>query len=556
MIGGGRSRRELVVASVVLLAATLVVTWPLAAHLTDRLTGSWDSFFGAWRLAWIADSAVSRELHFFNAPIFYPEPRALAFSDAILIPGLVFAPLRYLGLSPLTAYNIALVAAFVSSGLALYALARRLGVRWEAAIVGAVIYSLAPYRLDHLDHLEMQMAMWMPIGLLLWHSASERASVAAAAGAALSVALQWLSCIYYGILFAPVFAIGIAIEWTAIPKGRRARVFAAMAAAAVAGLVAIWFYSQPYLANRDLTGDRLAPEIARYSATLSSYFAVHPHNALYGGVSLLTSEYETRIFPGAIALILTGAGLIGGPWNRRRLAYVAMGLMAFDLSLGANGLLFPLLREYAVPYRGLRAPARAGVIVLMVVSVIAAQGMSWILDRTRAGSLRSGLLVLAVAMLLVEYRTPPDLWEVTTAPDLPQLGLTRNEVLLEMPIATPERFDLSRDADYMLTRVGQWPHLVNGYSGYYPPDYITMAERTKLFPDTRAIREIARIGVTVLTVHERWYGERYKEVVGALEQRTDVEPLGKYSVFLVNPQTGLRDIAKEVAVFHVKPLEP
>jgi hypothetical protein len=208
-------------------------------------------------------------------------------------------------------------------------------------------------------------------------------------------------------------------------------------------------------------------------------------------------------------------------------------------------MIFPWLREYVLPYRGLRSPARAGVIVLLIVSLLAAVGAQRLFDRLRTPRRRLAVAVLTGLVLLIEYRTPPDLWETTSAPNLPQIGLTRNVVMLEMPIAVPERFDLSRDADYMYTRIGQWPHLVNGYSGYYPQAYRTMAERTKLFPDTRAIPEIARIDTTVLTVHERRYGPQYASIIAALDQRTDVSPLGKY-----------RDEKGEVAVYHVKPLIP
>jgi hypothetical protein len=42
MIGGRRS--ELLTATLVVLAATVVVTWPLGAHLTTHVSGHWDSY--------------------------------------------------------------------------------------------------------------------------------------------------------------------------------------------------------------------------------------------------------------------------------------------------------------------------------------------------------------------------------------------------------------------------------------------------------------------------------------------------------------------------------
>jgi hypothetical protein len=531
---------ELAAASLVLLAATLVVTWPLGAHLTTHATGHWDSFFSIWRLAWIADAVRSQELVLFDAPIFYPQLRALALSDAVLLPGLIVAPFRYLGIAPTIIYNAALLAGFVTSGLAMFVLVRSLTGRADAGMVGALIFMLAPYRLDHLDHLEMQMAAWMPTAFWLWHRAVDRGTAGAAAGAAGSVALQWLSCIYYGLLFAPLLGVMIAVEGVGVSRDRRGRVLAGLAIAAVAGVAVIAWYSLPYLANRDATGDRDAGSVLTYSATLSSYLGVSPYNALYGSSLSGFGGAEHRLFPGITALALAVLGLFAGPWDRRRWGYLAAGLLAVDLSLGANGIVFPLLREWVLPYRGLRAPGRAGVMSLLVVAVFAGFGMSFLAARL-ANARRAAVLaaVLGVVML-VEYRHPPDLWEAPPPTVVPELGLVRGHVVAEMPIAPPERLDLSVDASYMVDRIGTWPRLVNGYSGFHPFAYRVMADRVRAFPDGRSIRELSRLGVTVVTVHEWRYRERYATIIRELRLRTDVEPAGEYG-----------EVGKRVAVFQI-----
>lgn len=246
-------RSELLTATLVVLAATVVVTWPLAAHITTHVSGHWDSYFSVWRLAWIADAVRSSDLQLFEAPIFFLQPHALALSDAILLPGIASARLRYAGVGPTLVYNIILFAAFASSGAAMFLLVRTLSGRSDAATIAAVIYALAPYRLVHLDHLEMQMAAWMPLVLWLWHRVVDEGRTGAAAAAVGGVVLQWLSCIYYGLLFAPFLAVMMAVEWTGIARGRRLRVFGALTATAVVGVGVIAMYSMPYLDNRAAT---------------------------------------------------------------------------------------------------------------------------------------------------------------------------------------------------------------------------------------------------------------------------------------------------------------
>lgn len=51
-----------------------------------------DPLFSAWRLDWVAYRLRSDPLHLFDANIFHPEPRTLAYSDAMLVPALVAAP--------------------------------------------------------------------------------------------------------------------------------------------------------------------------------------------------------------------------------------------------------------------------------------------------------------------------------------------------------------------------------------------------------------------------------------------------------------------------------
>lgn len=67
----------------VLCAALAILhTWPLVtdpAHLT-RLDND-DPAFNTWVVAWVAHLAAQSPLQLFEAPIFFPERGALAFSS-------------------------------------------------------------------------------------------------------------------------------------------------------------------------------------------------------------------------------------------------------------------------------------------------------------------------------------------------------------------------------------------------------------------------------------------------------------------------------------------
>ena len=88
----GRGRGLLVALGFVVLTA--VMTWPQVRFLATRSVEHQDIYFNVWRLRWIAHALLTAPSQLFNGNQFYPEPRVLAFSDAMLVEGLIGAPLR------------------------------------------------------------------------------------------------------------------------------------------------------------------------------------------------------------------------------------------------------------------------------------------------------------------------------------------------------------------------------------------------------------------------------------------------------------------------------
>ena len=134
-----------------------------------------DPLLSTWRLAWIAHQLPRDPLHLFDANIFYPELRTLAYSDAMLVPSLTAAPLVWLGVPPLLACNLLLLSGFALSGAAMFLLVWSLTRHMPAALLAGFVFAFLPYRFMHYAHLELQMAQWMPLCLWALHrTISER----------------------------------------------------------------------------------------------------------------------------------------------------------------------------------------------------------------------------------------------------------------------------------------------------------------------------------------------------------------------------------------------
>lgn len=67
------------------LALTLLMTWPLAMHLSDSLAGLGDAQFQTWLLAWDAHALATAPTTIWQAPILFPYPDTLAYHDHMLV---------------------------------------------------------------------------------------------------------------------------------------------------------------------------------------------------------------------------------------------------------------------------------------------------------------------------------------------------------------------------------------------------------------------------------------------------------------------------------------
>ena len=108
-----------------LIAAFLAVaqSWPLATapgRLSLNYNG--DVMLNEWIIAWVQHQLPRDPLHLFSANIFHPAPDALAFSEPLIVPALMGAPVRALGGSPVLVHNLLLLAGLGLTMLGAYAL--------------------------------------------------------------------------------------------------------------------------------------------------------------------------------------------------------------------------------------------------------------------------------------------------------------------------------------------------------------------------------------------------------------------------------------------------
>lgn len=497
-----RQRLETAGVALAFLLLTILMTWPHATVLSSQSVGHQDVYFNLWRLRWIAHALLAQPLDLFDGNIFHPEPLTLTFSDALLVEGIAAAPLFWIGLPPVLVHNLVLWAALVGSAAGMFVLVRELTRSRAGAFASAVVFTFAPYRFDHYMHMELQWTVWIPWAFWALHRTVVTGSRRYGVLTGLFMALQLLSCIYYGIFLAILLPMVAVLVLLASNRPMRRAAFRALMPGALVAAIVCGAYAAPYLVTRERVGGRGDEEIHRFSARPSSYLIATPDNLVWGDVFSGRSRSERRLFPGATALVLAFCGLMLRRPSATRIAYLLAMVAAFELSLGFSGYSFPLLQQRAPVLDGLRAMARAGLFVLFFVAALAGFGYALLAALFRPAA-RAALAAAVMLLMLAEYRVRP-LALVPYPNEPPPLYAWLAEqppgVVVELPMPAPDALP-GADPRYSYLSTFHWNPMLNGYSGYHPPSYLARADALREFPSERSIARLHADGAQYVIVH-------------------------------------------------------
>jgi hypothetical protein len=291
---------------------TVAFTWPLAAHLSSGFPHDpFDPAFCTWILWWNAHAVPLTE-RWLNAPMFWPLPGTLTLSEHLLGISVLTTPLQWLGSSPISAFNLAVLLSFPLCAIAAHALAFTIVKRHDAAVVAALVFGFSPYRVSQMPHVQMLWAFGLPATLCAGHcyvTSRQRRWLVLFGGAWL---LQALSNGYY-LLFFPVL-LACWMVWFARERAEWLPLAAAWTAASVPLLPFVWLYERMHAS---LGLERSLGEILAYSADMTSLFAASPELLVWRVLSR-PSRAEGQLFPGAVALVLVIAGAAAGVRRARR----------------------------------------------------------------------------------------------------------------------------------------------------------------------------------------------------------------------------------------------
>lgn len=229
---------------------------------------------------------------------------------------------------------------------------------------------------------------------------------------------------------------------------------------------------------------------------------------------------------------LSWAGM--SPWER---GLLATGVLCFLLSFSQ---VFLPLRGIVPGLSGMRVPPRFHAFVSFALAFFAAGTLDRLLARLD-GRRRRAAVAACAALLLLELAPKSVPWvPLPREEDLPPVyawlaGRDDVEAILELPWRGPETEVL-----YMYYGTRHWKPLVNGYSGYFPRQYVALRQICWPAPSPAALKELRIWGVSHLLVHwkelgQPWKRASYHQLVDAGEIALE-QTIGRYRVYRILPR--------------------
>lgn len=489
------------------MALAAAHTWPLAsnpAHLSRIDNG--DALLNMWAVAWVAHELPRHPLHVFDANIFFPEPRTLAYSEAMIVQGVLAIPIIAAGGSALLAFNLVLLAGFALTGWAFCLLVHRWTGSWSAGYAAGSLAAFNSHVLVRLVHLQTQHVEFIALVLFALDRLMESRRVRDAVWLGVGFALQGLTSVY--LLVFTTWLLLFAGAARAVEEFRRRplALFGLLAAASAVAVTILAPYLAVYEALHRSTGlERTIGDAQLQAASWVDYVSTGSrlHYSLWSHRFFDSAMSPT--FPGVIATSLVVLGLVWPDVRRDRRVRMCLvaGAGCAIVSMIPRTAIFPVLFRFIPLFRAVRVEAHLGQMVLLMIAVVSGFTVAGI--ERRWTNRRTWPFVAAALCVLVNIeslRSPLFYRPFDGVPEVYRvLAEHPQAVVVELPFYPPIAF--FRNAGYMLNSTLHWRPILNGYSGFLPGSYGDNYKATQDFPDLTSLAALHARGVTHVVVHER-----------------------------------------------------
>ncbi len=467
-----------------------------------------------WILSWDVH-ALTSPATLFDANVFYPATKALAFGDPLL--GLVpfFAPPYLLTGDPVFSYQVTLLATLALCGAGMFYLARHWGAGVGAAAVAGLLYAYCPAHIALLAELSHLSIPFLPLTIVF----ADRLIFRPRLGDAilLFVFASWQVLCGTQVAYASVIVLlAYTLVSALVRVGRLSWPGLVACLVAIGGSIGVLSWvTGPYraLVEEGMFEGATMYDLASFaSADAWRMYLWPPFVSRYGS--------DGTLYLGLVAVSLALVGMVWAVVRQRDtlVPLIFVGVLCYWMSLGlgvgGGDLSLYALALDTIPGFPMLGPAPSRFVMFLMIPLagLAAMGIDRLQtifgDRAVVGQVIAASLCVAV---LVDYRLPFQRFEtervVFSRQEMPLYstlsGLPPGPVL-EMPLDPCAVGVFRGTIDRQLASTLHWLPLLDGYKSQYraPPTHGVVEAMANSLPDERVLKLMRRAtGLRYVVVH-------------------------------------------------------
>lgn len=521
---------------IILLAIllTAVFTWPFILNIGSFYTDQGDYATHGSILWWNQDSIktgrIFNQKEYFRGYMFYPHPYSLTFANNHVFPALIFSPIFWLTNSLPFSINLYVFFTFVACFCSSFYVINYFVKNKLASLAGAFIFTFNPQIITRFpQHIELLARFFLPLIILFAYQTFKKPNFKSAFFLWLALTLNSLSANYFqifAIIFLPVFAIPFLFSNL---RKKNWQYFLDLIKVSLVGLIfvpVILYFNLPFWNFSIKEGVvRSIDESIFFSARINDWFAPTENSLLYGNWSKYLFNFrepkddrgilnyeEHTLFLGVLPIILFVLGLKPFLKQSFKSPFLILLAVSFILTFGpylsyqTDGFKLPFYYLYQVLplMKGFRAPGRFEYIFYIPFSLIATFGALWLIKKRGIWIIGViGVILILENFTIQDYSTRSGIFHKIDQIGLENISFLRSKKVLHLPVYTLDDADIfGKNSVYANWLTKTHEIMVNGNSGYFPPDILALLYETDKDLNEQVLIKLSALKVDYIVIHK------------------------------------------------------
>lgn len=500
---------------------------------------------------WVIHSLLTDPMNIFNAHIYYPYQNTLAFSDPMILTGILAIPVKIIYKEAISVYNFTLISSLIMLGFSTFALTYYLTKNYFLSIFSGLLLIFSPAVLDYSVHIQV-LAIWSyPLSILTFLLFIKTYKTRFLILSLLILTTQ----IYNSVLPGYFIAFSFFIIFLFRSFGNRQLLKNIITLKNII-IILLFIITLLPIGNAYFSVSKEFNYVRDIRDAV--HFAFQPEDFLFPGIrtklnSLLYESIPTNRFsqnnefkPGYLGLVFSALVILAFFYiikNYKKISieiktFFTISVFGFILSLGPvlhlgrqtihEPFMIPLpyaLFYYIIPgFQGLRNSGRWNMLFMLAIVIVIGLILNKLLTKL---SLKKQIIIYAsLLFLIISELNPITLYPVIQTEDFPPVyswlnNTPRNSAIIEMPIYNWNNGSFTgREIWRQYYSTLHFRRTANGYTGFSPPPWQKFVTRTTLnFPDNKTLKELKSMGINIIIVHKKEFDALSKSNIFA-DQKT------------------------------------